>query len=223
MVPKQEVDMAFINPVDRKKLEEEFNKLPEPVEIILFTQAINCEYCGDTELLLKELAEISDKVNLTVKNFTIDKEDVERYGIDRVPAIVVRNAEKDYGIRFFGIPAGYEFASLIEAIRLVSYKMTVLDEELRNRVKEVDKPLLIQVFVTPTCPYCPRAVLTAYQIAMENDNVTAHAVEVSEYPELANKYAVTGVPKTVVDDRVEFVGAVPDHVFVENVLKAVNL
>lgn len=214
--------MAFLNEGDRKKLVEFFSRFPSEVEVILFTQAINCEYCEETELLLKEVSSLSDKIKLTIKNFAIDKKDVESYKIERIPAIVIKRKDKDYGIRFFGIPAGYEFTTLIEAMRLVSEGESSVNEELKNKIKGITKPVIIQVFVTPTCPYCPRAVLTAFQIAMENENVQAHAIEVSEYPELVRKYHISSVPKTVVSDRVEFVGAVPAQVFVENVMRALE-
>ncbi len=60
----------------------------------------------------------------------------------------------------------------------------------------------------------------AHEIALENENVIADMVEVTEFPDLAMRYAVRGVPKTVVNDRIEFMGAVPEQEFVQHVLKA---
>jgi glutaredoxin-like protein len=87
-------------------------------------------------------------------------------------------------------------------------------------VRNISKPLHIQVFVTPTCPYCPKAVRTAHQLAIENPNITADMVESIEFPHLANRYSVMAVPKTVINDKIEFVGALPEEQFIDYVLKA---
>lgn len=87
-------------------------------------------------------------------------------------------------------------------------------------MKSVTKPLHIQVFVTPTCPYCSIAVRTAHQLAIENLNITADMVESIEFPHLANRYSVMAVPKTVINDKIEFVGAPSEEEFVDYVLRA---
>ena len=74
------------------------------------------------------------------------------------------------------------------------------------------------MFTTPTCPHCPRAVILAHEMAWANPNVTAYAVEATEYPDLARRYHVTGVPKTVVDGEVEILGAIPEDAFIEQAL-----
>jgi glutaredoxin-like protein len=199
----------------RKRLEE----MENPVKILLFSQRINCEFCEPTEELIKEVVELSPKISLEIHS-PIENEDLSRkYGIDRVPAIVLIG-EKDYGIRFFGIPAGYEFATLLESIILVSKGRTRFKSTNQEKIRGINVPLKIQVFVTPTCPYCPSAVLLANQAAIENMNISAYGIEVSEYPEVAELYNVTGVPKTVINDSFEFVGAVSEDQFVEYLLQA---
>lgn len=64
--------------------------------------------------------------------------------------------------------------------------------------------------MTPTCPYCPRAVLLAHKMAVASDLVTADAIDATEFPELADRYHVHGVPRTVVNDTVRVEGAVPE-------------
>jgi thiol-disulfide isomerase/thioredoxin len=79
--------------------------------------------------------------------------------------------------------------------------------------------MAMHVFSTPTCPHCPKAVTLAHEIAWANPNVTAYAVEATEYPDLARRYRVTGVPKTIVNDRVEILGAVPEEAFIDSTLQ----
>jgi glutaredoxin-like protein len=207
----------FLNEKDRNFLIQRFgNELVEPVKIILFTQNINCEYCPETEQLLRELAETSEKIQLEVKNFAVDKLEVQKYKIDKVPAILVGNER----IRYFGIPAGYEFAALIEDIVEVSRKSSFLSTSSQEKIRSLEVPINIKVFVTPTCPYCPRMVKYAHSAALLNENIYAEMIEATEFPELASQYSVYGVPKTIINEKIEIEGAVPEDFFVSELIRA---
>jgi glutaredoxin-like protein len=207
----------FLNEKDRNFLIQRFrNELMEPVKIILFTQNINCEYCPETEQLLRELAETSEKIQLEVKNFVVDKLEVQKYKIDKVPAILVGNER----IRYFGIPAGYEFAALIEDIVEVSRKSSFLSTSSQEKIRSLKVPINIKVFVTPTCPYCPRMVKYAHSAALLNENIYAEMIEATEFPELASQYSVYGVPKTIINEKIEIEGAVPEDFFVSELIRA---
>ncbi len=130
--------------------------------------------------------------------------------------------QKDYGLRFFGIPSGYEYSSLIEAILDVSKGKTGLNQKTKDALKTIDKDIHIQVFVTPTCPYCPLVVHLGHQFALESPRIRADMVESTEFPHVAHKYNVFGVPKTVINENIFLDGAVPEETFLENVLKALN-
>ncbi|MCK4849109.1 MAG: thioredoxin family protein, partial [Candidatus Heimdallarchaeota archaeon] len=95
-----------------------------------------------------------------------------------------------------------------------------LDSALIEEIEVIDKPLHLQVFVTPTCPYCPTAVLTAFKLAMLNENITADMVEATEFQELSMKYSVQGVPKTVINDNWDVIGGVPPQAVMEKVREA---
>lgn len=212
--------MALLKDEDRQKIIEEFSrKLVNPVKLAFFTQNLDCMYCGPTEMILKELAPLSDKITLETWNFVNDKPQAEQYGIDKIPAIAVVG-QKDYGVRFYGIPAGYEFASLVASIIDVSRGETGLSQESKDILKALTKPVHIQVFVTPTCPYCQSMVRLSHQAAVENDLVTAHMVEATEFPHLAQRYGVMGVPKTVFNDVHAMDGAIPEHVFMHYLQEA---
>jgi glutaredoxin-like protein len=207
----------FLNEKDRNFLIQRFrNELVEPVKIILFTQNINCEYCPETEQLLRELAGTSEKIQLEVKNFAVDKLEVQKYKIDKVPAILVGNER----IRYFGIPAGYEFAALIEDIVEVSRKSSFLSTSSQEKIRSLKVPINIKVFVTPTCPYCPRMVKYAHSAALLNENIYAEMIEATEFPELASQYSVYGVPKTIINEKIEIEGAVPEDFFVSELIRA---
>jgi glutaredoxin-like protein len=215
--------MALISTADQERLREELATMPRPVRLLFFTQTLDCETCAPTRQILDELPALSDRIRIDEINFVLEADTASQYGIDRVPAVVVLGEgvsgdERDSKIRFLGMPAGYEFISLIKAIKLVGGGPSQLSEESRARVALVDKPMTMHVFTTPTCPHCPRAVNMALEMAWANPNITAYAVEVTEYPDLARRYHVTGVPKTVVDDRIEILGAIPEDDFVNQSL-----
>jgi len=79
-----------------------------------------------------------------------------------------------------------------------------------------------QVFVTPTCPCCPLAIRTAHQLAIESNHVRADMIEISEFPYLAQRYAVMSVPKIVINEDYSFIGAQPAEYFVEQILMALR-
>lgn len=211
--------MVLIKPEDAQVIKKAFEKLKNRVGVIFFTQKFDCLYCEPTEEMLKEIARLSDKINLQIFNFVNDKEAVEKYKIKMIPGIVLEGA-KDYGIRFYGIPAGFEFSSLIEDIIDVAAGDSGLSPESRQRIATISQPVHIQVFVTPTCPYCPAAVRMAHKLAIESDLITADMIEATEYPHLAMRYQVMGVPRVVINETVSFEGAKPESQFIDNVLKA---
>ncbi|MBI1893767.1 MAG: thioredoxin family protein [Candidatus Rokubacteria bacterium] len=141
--------MAFLSDRDRQAVQQELAKLAGPVKLIVFTQELGAETCVQTEQLLKEVADSSDQVSLEIYNLILDREKAEQYGVDRVPAIVVEGA-RDYGIRFYGLPAGYEFSNLIDSMLLASSGRPQLSDETLDRLASVQKPVSIQVFTTPT-------------------------------------------------------------------------
>ena len=193
--------------------------LVNPVRIVMFTQEMECQFCAQTKQLVTELAALNEKIQAEVHDFVADAELAKQYGIDKVPAIVVLG-EKDYGIRIYGLPYGYEFQTLMSTLATVSQGKTDLSEETKAKLHAMNIPVHIQVFVTLTCPHCPAAAAMAHKFAVENDLIRADVIDANEFPQLAIKYAIMGVPKIVVNEKVEFVGAVPENMFLEQVLLA---
>jgi len=206
-------------PEDKKELlKNDFKeKLVDPVKIVMFTQEFECRFCSDTRKLVQDLATLNDKITVEVHDFVADAEKAKEYGVTKIPAIVIIG-KKDYGVRIYGIPYGYELQTLIEAIINVSRGKTDLSDNTKSILKEVKSPVHIQVFVTLTCPHCPVAAAVAHKLAIESDLVKADVIETSEFPDLAMKYNVIGVPKIVINEKIEFVGAFNEDLFAEHVL-----
>lgn len=208
--------MSKLNKKVIKELKEVFNGLQKEVTLKYFTQSMECQFCTDTRELLEEVAELTGKIKMEIYDFVEDKEEVEKYNIDKIPATVVMD-EKDYGIRFYGIPGGYEFGSLVEAIKLVSTGDTMLSNEGKKFLDGLEKDVHLQVFVTPTCPYCPGAVVLAHHMAYYSPKVTGDMVEASEFPHLSVKYNVMGVPRTVINETEFQEGAAPENMIIDKI------
>jgi glutaredoxin-like protein len=210
------------------QISQSFEQMKEPVQILFFGSQDDCEYCADTHQLLEEVAAIDDKVSLSFYDLQDNTDMAQKFNVDRVPAIVIAAKDGDqitnFGIQYSGIPAGHEFGTLINDIVLVSSRDSGLSAEARVFLKNLDKPLHLQVFVTPTCPHCPRAVLLAHQMAMENPRmIRAEGVEATEFPELANQFNVRGVPQTVINAGMgTVVGAMPEKNLLAEIMRAVN-
>ncbi|MCX6643965.1 MAG: thioredoxin family protein [Candidatus Bathyarchaeota archaeon] len=206
-------------PDDKKELlKNDFKeKLVDPVKIIMFTQELECRFCSDTRQLVQDLATLNDKLTVEIYDFVANADKAEEYGINKIPAIAIIG-KKDYGVRIYGIPYGYELQTLIEAIVNVSKGKTDLSDKTKSILAEVKSPVHIQVFVTLTCPHCPAAAAVAHKLAIESDMVKADVIDSSEFPDLAMKYNVIGVPKVIINEKIEFVGAFNEDLFAEHVL-----
>lgn len=219
--------MPLISEKDAEYIRGEFEtNLVNPVKLVMFTQSIECQFCAETRQIVEEIASLSDKISTEIYNFVTDKATAEIYDVDKIPAIAVLRVEdgedKDYGIRFYGIPSGYEFTTVIEDIVDVSRGDSGLQPKSRETVAGLTEPVHFQVFVTPTCPYCTQAVRLAHKFAMESDLITADMVESMEFPHLANKYQVYGVPRTVINEIIHQEGAVPEPLLLAKLLEAVG-
>lgn len=216
----------LIKEADRQALMQLFgDELIAPVRVVAFTNSgsneSDCMYCKETTQLVSEVGELSDYITVEVYDLHAHPGKAEEYGIRRVPAIAIVG-EKDHGVRFYGVPAGYEFASFVGTLIDVSKGSSGLSPGNIARMAQIDKPVHIQVFVTPTCPYCPPAVRLAHRMAIANDLIKADMVEAQEFPELARHYGVYGVPRTVVNEDYHFEGAVPEDTAILHVLKAMG-
>ena len=217
--------MALLNGATAERVRKLLVELPRPVTLVAFvrTGADDGEDTDEsdqrTRELVHELAAISNgKVLSEVHDFDAARDEARLYGIDKTPALVVLGDEsgrRDFGIRFYGAPVGYEFSTLIEDIRMVSQGATGLAQSTLDTLSRLTEPVHVQVFVTPSCPYCPRAVFLAHRMAFASDLVTADAVDASEFPALADRFRVQGVPRTVVNDVIHVEGAVPESVLMD--------
>ncbi len=211
--------MPLLSEKVRSKVRDKLKDLKEPVKLIVFTQEFECPTCAENRSLMEEVAQTLDNVSIEIHDFVLDKDKGDAYKIDKIPATVVEG-KKDYGIRFFGVPSGYEFITLIEAIKMVSLGDSMLSSQTREQLKTFYNPVHIQVFITPTCPYCATAVQMAHKMAIESEFITADMIETVEFPHLTQKYNIFVVPKIIINETIGFAGAVPEPEFLKHVMQA---
>lgn len=215
--------MALLQERDRAAVQEAFAGLTQPVHMVLVTSEESGEYSEVARELLEEVTTLHKHLSLEVLDQEADAERVAALGVDKAPTVLFyAGADRvDHGIRFAGLPSGYEFATLIETIRLMGGASAPdLQPATTEFLNSLTTPMRLQVFVTPTCPYCPRAVVLAYRLALASPYVSAEGIEVSEFPELGDRYAVMGVPKTVIEDIVHIEGAAPESMVVQKLREA---
>jgi len=216
---------------DQEYLRSKFaQELARQVRIDFFTQKESsiivpgrqpCQYCKPARQLLEEVAALSDFISLRRHYIDEDREAFTRYGIDKIPAVVLPAGDGRW-LKYFGFPGGHEFLTLVETIVDVSRGERLLADEVNKRLRRLKKDVLIQVFVTPSCPYCPQMARLAYHMALENPHITAEVIEAQEFPELSQRFKVRAVPTTVIDGKTVIPGAVPDTALMDAIERLVQ-
>jgi glutaredoxin-like protein len=223
--------MALLSDSDRIVVRDQLKVVSHRVTLLFFTQAIGApETALIAKQVLDEVASLNDAIDVEEVNFVLDKDRAAQFGITDIPGVALLRDGEDTRMRFLGAPSGYEFMSLVQAVVLAGTGDSGLSPnskaEISSRVTEKTE---LMVFVTPTCPHCPRAVNLAHRMAVESPLITATCVEATEFPELSRRYRVTGVPKTVAtviargdlsSSPLEILGAVPEDQFVSSLVPA---
>ena len=218
MIPLR--DQEYISQLFTRELEGR-------VKIDYFTQRASqifvpgreeCATCEDARKLLEELASLSEKITLTIRELAEEPDEAKKLKIDKVPGIVVRGPA-NRPLRFFGVPGGNEFSNFVETIIAASKTKVELGVETAKQLKRLKDKVSVAVYVTPACPYCPQVVRAAYRLALASAHVEASAVEISEFPRLGQQLNVRAVPLTVLNNQTAIPGAMDEAALLAAILK----
>jgi glutaredoxin-like protein len=209
-----------LTPAERDAMAERLRVLARAVRLAVYTRADGCDTCTDTVAIVEAVVALSPHLSTEVHDLPAD---AMPPGVEHVPAIVVLGdvdgAFVDHGVRLVGAPIGHELTALADAILAVGGAAPALGADNLVRLAALDRPVHVQVFSTPTCVYCPRAVALAHRLALASPLVSATAYSVIEFPDLIRRYRVTGVPKIVVGPHgAELLGAQPEAALVDAVV-----
>jgi len=206
--------MALLSESDAHEVTKIFSILVRDVYLKVYTQKLECPSCHDTETILKELDGLSDRLKITFLNSQTNREEAEKDGVDRTPAIIVSDGTHSR-VKFYGAPSGYEFSSLLTTIIDTGGPEEPLTEDSIAFLKDLDEDLVMQVFVTPSCPHCPSSAVLASRIARYSTRVKSEVIEANEFPQLSMKFRVQGVPRTVVNGKFYAEGALPESMMIK--------
>jgi glutaredoxin-like protein len=212
--------MTFLDDATRDQVRPLLAELTHPLELIVYTGGSlvvpgrdGTGHQRETLALLGEIAELGD-ITVIERPLAGDAEAAEA-GIRLAPTIVFRRkGEERNNVRFVGMPSGYEFTTLLETLRILG--SDAADSVSVEGLDELEEPVTLQTFVTPTCPHCPRSVLTTFKLALANPLVVAEGVEASEFPILSQQHRIQSVPDTVItgQGQTRVLGAQPEPAFV---------
>lgn len=224
--------MALLDENISNQVIEALQPITKPVELVVLTGSglvINGrDEPGQEKLttdLLNELAALNE--NITVKTMSVSAfPGGSELGITLTPTILLREAGSERtNIRFSGMPSGYEFQTLLETLLMLGTGESQLSDSTVAKIDQVSTPTTLLSFVTPTCPHCPRAVITGFRFAFHNPNIVATGIEATEFPLITQQYRISGVPDTLISGSSEerVLGGQPEQVFVEATLKAAGV
>lgn len=210
----------MITPDRSSLIRDAMASIARPVQLLFFEQSIGCDSCAAARQLVEQVAAESPKVSVEVRN--LDSDPARVHGIDRAPAILVTSPSL-HRIRFYGAPLGHELTSLLEAVRLTASGRSGLTAASRQELAELKEPVKVLVFVTPSCVYCPQMATLANRLAVESPLISATTIDATAYPDLVSRYVVNGVPKTVINDVLEIIGAADEAEMVRTVLSVARV
>jgi len=228
----------LISDQDKTQLKRIFRKdLNRDVYLRLFTQRPSpvtipgreCRYCAQTQQLMEELTALSPKVHLETIDYYKESQLAKEHGVTRIPAIEFGGDEPSgedptrpgpSRLKFYGIPSGHQLATVVEDIKTISRGVSPLTTGTRKKLRQMNKPVHIQVFVTPTDTFCPGQARLAHAFALESPKITADVVEMQEFPLLAQNYNIRSVPLTVINEFIRLEGVAGETQLLEKVLEA---
>lgn len=222
------MQQPLISNQDKTELKRAFRKdLTGEVKLRLFTQRPSpikipgreCPSCPHTQQLVEELSALSPKLRLEITDFYQDAQVASEHGVARIPALLL-GGDGASRVKFYGTPIGYELAVIVADIKTISRGVSPLSMETRKKLRQISKPVHIQVFVTPSCTVSPGQARLAHAFALECPHITSDVVAVQEFPTLAQTYSVRSVPVIVVNEYTKLNGAVTEGQLLEKVLQA---
>ncbi|MFW6107348.1 MAG: protein disulfide oxidoreductase [bacterium] len=210
--------MLSLSPGHLKEVEEILARLRHDVAFVYFTEETHCRHCRQEKALLADLASLAAKLHLETHNFTTDQELADQYGVDKVPGMVLVGQE-DYGVRYYGMPSGFEFRPFMEDVVRVSRGESGLSARSKSALGALAAPVRIEVLTQPACPFSSPAIRLAHQLAIESRWITGDVVDLTDFPGLVEKYNILAAPTVVVNEGHRFCGAGGQEEFVAEVVK----
>lgn len=194
----------------KSTIKNELQAVKNTVYIQLYLDEKNSHEALEMIAFTQEIADLHDLIHLEV----LDQYDLMQsnnpYQVERAPAIILLNKNKEFlGVKYYGLPAGYEIRSFIQGIIAMSEDKLTVSPNVLTRIEAINQPVTLKVFITLGCPHCPQAVHNAHKIAMLNKNITAEMIDAQLFADYSSQYQVSGVPKIIINEQFDLLGNVP--------------
>lgn len=200
--------------IDLTPYRDQLRSLPSSLKVVAFSMESDCDLCPSAVRLLDDLGQAAPQISIERYDLVQHSAKAVELGVDKAPAFLL-SSDGPARVRWFGLPLGHETKSFVEDLADVAKGAPRFGGAIEERLKAVHRPTHIQVFVTPTCPYCPRAARLAHRFALANPLIRADVIEVNEFPTVGQVYGVQGVPKIVVNNLLQVEGLPSDGGFAE--------
>ncbi len=211
--------VLYMNLIDdsiKEEVKKNLSQMEDDVEILFFESG--GQFTNEIKQLISEISEINSKVKISLNKLGDEKSIY--YGIDEGPVLKFLSKHLKGDFRFYGIPSGYEFATFLYILNTASNGK--VNGPLIDVSKKINKEIKLEVFLSPTCPHCPSSAIVAFKLAMLNEKVKAYIYEVMEFPYKAQKYNVSGVPKTVINEgQHTYMGGLPEDMASKEIQKTI--
>ncbi len=221
----------MIDPMDQEALRAKFSTdLTSRVRLDLFTQEptkvflpgqVECPFCEDAKTLLEEIASLSERIVLSVHEFGDSKKLAEDLRVDHIPAIVIRG-KNNRPLRFLGLPTGAQFTGFVETLVDASRGVGKLRPETTRELRKVKNDVDLKILVAPSCTHSPPLVRTAFNVGLQKAGVKVTVIEASEFPDLVQRYVLSAVPTTVINEAVAIRGAMDEETLIEVIQRTVE-
>ena len=211
---------------EKPRLKRDFRKhLKADVRLRLYTvrqspiaiPGRDCRFCPQTQQVMEELTSLSPKLSLEIIDFHTGQDTARQDEVSRIPAIAV-GPDSGKSLRYYGLPLGYQLPVLIESIKALSRGNTRLSVNTRKQLRRVNRPIHLQVFVTPNSETSAGMALLAHSMAVESPRIRADVIEIEEFPDLARRYSVRQVPMTVINEFTSVAGMASEIELLDKVL-----
>lgn len=171
--------------------------------------------------LVDDVGSLSPKLTVVHHRWEAAASRARELGVARAPAVAIVSEGVRGRMVQYGTPAGYEFKSFLAGIVAASAGSSAsADAESDQLIADLPSTLEVQIFTSPGCPHCPKMASVGFQLAATSERFSVHVIDVTEFGDLARRYAVQGIPLTVINDAVEMVGAMPKAAFLKRLLRA---
>jgi glutaredoxin-like protein len=201
--------MGMFNEKVVEQAREVLKKMRDPLALTYFTQEMECESCASMSSFVDEVDRLDDRLRISRKEFVQDRDLAAAMGVHHIPALVVHHpVDGRAAVRYYGLPGGYEFGAFLRILVLFSSGEKA-DSFDPATVAAIEKEVNLKVFVLTTCPSCPVMAYLGGAMAHANPKITAEIIEANTFVDLATRFTVGSVPKTVINDTVEVAGVLP--------------